>query len=261
MPETEKETSIRDLARYLRGMRKSLLDKMFFVDKIFEPVEGILDFGCAGGDLIKALHVFYSDYRYIGYDLNEEMIRTARENVPNAAFYSDWADIPVSFDHYLLNCSSVIHEVYAYGSAADVEEFWDRVFHSGFQYISIRDMMLSDTNKCPAEPGWLAAVRAAEAYRDHLADFEDVYGPIASEYDLMHYLLKYRYTQNWDREVRENYLPITREALLALIPEDYEIVYDRHEVYPFLHYRLKKDFGIDLNVPTHQKLIIKRRNP
>ena len=256
---SDEQTMIRDLSRYLRGMRKSLLDKMFFVDKIFEPVEGIVDFGCAGGDLIKALQVFYADYRYIGYDLSEDMIRTARQTVPAASFYSRWDDIDCDFENCLLNLSSVTHEVYAYGTASDVREYWDRVFQSGFRYISIRDMMLSDENRRPADPRWLDAVRAAEPFAGHLADFEEVNGPIESEYELVHYLLKYRYTQNWEREVRENYLPITRETMLSLIPEEYEVVYDFHEVYPFLHYRIKKDFGFTLTEPTHQKLILQRR--
>ena len=235
------------------------MDKMFFVDKIFEPIEGIVDFGCASGDLIKALQVFYSDFRYIGYDLSDEMIREARANVPTADFFSNWSDIPISFENYLLNCSSVIHEVYAYGTDEDVSVFWDRVFGSGFRYISIRDMMLSDNNRRDAESAWLAAVRASKEYAGHLSDFEAVYGTIKSEYDLVHYLLKYRYIQNWDREVRENYLPITREKLKSLIPDSYEIVYDNHEVYPFLHYRLEKDFGITMTIPTHQKLILRKR--
>jgi len=33
-------------------MQKSALDKMFFMDKVFEPFDAIVDFGCANGKLI-----------------------------------------------------------------------------------------------------------------------------------------------------------------------------------------------------------------
>lgn len=41
-----------DLKGYVQKTEKSLLDKMFFMDKLFDPVENILDFGCANGVLI-----------------------------------------------------------------------------------------------------------------------------------------------------------------------------------------------------------------
>lgn len=37
---------------YLHRMQKSVLDKMFFADKVFEPIEAIVDFGCANGKLV-----------------------------------------------------------------------------------------------------------------------------------------------------------------------------------------------------------------
>lgn len=41
-----------DLKGYVQKTEKSLLDKMFFMDKLFDPTENILDFGCANGVLI-----------------------------------------------------------------------------------------------------------------------------------------------------------------------------------------------------------------
>ena len=38
---------ISDLNIYLTRMQRSILDKMFFMDKVFEPFQYILDFGCA----------------------------------------------------------------------------------------------------------------------------------------------------------------------------------------------------------------------
>ena len=57
------------------------------------------------------LQYYFSEYSYIGYDISDEMIAAAKQNVPNAAFFTDWNDIHVPFDKSLLNISSVIHEV------------------------------------------------------------------------------------------------------------------------------------------------------
>ena len=46
---------------------KSIPDKMFFIDKVFDPFSSIVDFGCANGELIKALQALFDEYRYVGY--------------------------------------------------------------------------------------------------------------------------------------------------------------------------------------------------
>ena len=66
---------ISDLDIYLTRMQRSILDKMFFMDKVFEPFRYILDFGCANGELIRAMKQMFPDYDYTGYDISREMIR------------------------------------------------------------------------------------------------------------------------------------------------------------------------------------------
>lgn len=113
------ETPISDLSVYIKRMQKSVLDKMFFIDKVFDPFSSIVDFGCANGELIKALQALFNEYRYIGYDISDVMLSAARENVPSAEFYSDWNEIKVDFADSLLNISSTLHEVYSYSSKKD----------------------------------------------------------------------------------------------------------------------------------------------
>ena len=209
---------IKDMRIYLHRMQKSVLDKMFFADKVFEPIDAVVDFGCANGELIKALHAFWDDCRYVGYDISEKMIEAARENVPQADFTCCWDDLGVDPRKSLVNISSTIHEVYSYGTQADVDLFWQRIFHSGFKYVTIRDMMLSQAAFAPADPGAVRKVRANEKYARQLAEYEEIWGPITTRHDLAHYRLKYTYTQNWDREVRENYFPVTIEEIRAMTP-------------------------------------------
>ncbi len=250
---------INDMQVYTNRMQKSVLDKMFFMDKVFSPFSTLVDFGCANGELIKALQALFGEYRYIGYDISREMIDAAKENVTFAEFYSDWDEIKADFSDALLNISSTLHEVYSYGTDDEIETFWHRVFHSGFKYISIRDMMFSDRDREPADAGELSIVESDRIYATKRQDYEQIWGKIATRHDLVHYLLKYKYTENWEREVRENYVPITVEQLLRKIPKEYEIVYLDHFTLPFTAWQIKKDFDISLTTPTHIKLILKRK--
>lgn len=249
---------IQDMRIYLHRMQKSVLDKMFFADKVFEPIDAVVDFGCANGELIKALHAFWDDCRYVGYDISEKMVEAARENVPQADFTCDWEQLNVDPRRSLINISSTIHEVYSYGTGEDVRIFWQRVFHSGFKYVTIRDMMLSEAAFAPADPEDIRRVRENARYAAQLREYEAIWGPIATRHDLAHYLLKYTYTQNWDREVRENYFPITIEQLRGMIPANYRINWQQHTPLPYIAWQVKRDFGIDMTEATHGKLVIER---
>ena len=257
--------TISDRDRYITEMRKSMLDKIFFFDKVFEPFDTVVDFGCADGSLIKFCKDIFPNYNYIGYDVNPYMIEKARENCPHSRFTDKWEDIDINSSTSLLNVSSVIHEVYSYSSSEDVEEFWNKVFNSGFKYISFRDMMLSCThseekritdflNNCDT---------TTSKYLEKLNEFKEIWGTnrVLNSTQAIHYLLKAQYSfyGNWDREVRENYLPITIEEFLLKIPENYEIYYHEHYVFPYHRWWLWNNLRIELNTPTHFKIILKRK--
>lgn len=249
---------VTDLTGYINRMEKSLLDKMFFMDKLFDPIETILDFGCANGVLIRALSFLFPEHKYVGYDISREMIDLAKQTVPDADFYDTWDDMQISFENTALNISSTLHEVYSYGTEESVNEFWDRVFNSGFKYIAIRDMMLSNEIKLMSDIEDVNSAR--KLFPEKLAEYESLWGPITIRFNLIHYLLKYRYTENWDREVRENYLPVTKEELLSRIPDNYEIIYKEHYTLPFIKQQIQKDSGINLNDFTHFKLLLKKKD-
>ena len=96
--------------------------------------------------------------------------------------------------------------------------------------------------------------------RDYLKSFEDRWGTISDNYrTFMHYLLKYRYTDNWDREVNEDYLPVSLETVKSKIPNSYKIVYEQDFLLPFLKQQVKQDFNVDLTHSTHTKMIIQNK--
>lgn len=206
--------------------------------------------------------------KIIGYDLDQTMLNIARKKLPgNAVLTDDWNVVLKEIARYknpLLNLSSVIHEVYSYSSPEDVAKFWSQqVFGGNFKYITIRDMMPSvelTKNEIGNYKDDARKVRQ-KADRKSLDTFEEVWGSIYSEYkNFIHFLLKYKYTDNWEREVNENYLPITLEELESKIPSDYSIIYEKDFVLPYLRQEVKKDFGVELTHSTHVKMIIKNKS-
>ena len=134
-------------------------------------------------------HLF-PDYRYIGYDIEEEMLKIAREKNEGIEFYDKWEDIKVDFNKSLLNISSTIHEVYSYGTDEDIEVFWNNVFNSGFKYICIRDLMISENLTENVKDEDIETIRNYNP--KSLKDYEDIWGSIKDKKNFVHYLLKYK---------------------------------------------------------------------
>lgn len=241
---------------YTARMQKSVYDKMFFVDKIFDKnIDTFIDFGCADAELICHLRVFMPDVRFIGYDINNEFLEKARRKAPFAEFYSDWNDIKVDPSRTIVNLSSVLHEIYHYGSHEEIEQFWDRLRKPGFAYITIRDMFMPQALPC----GNLWRTKVLDAgYGEKLKDFESHWGPVHNTIDMIHFLLKYKYTENWEREVAENYMPMTPAALMKRFT-GYVAIHDRFEPLPYIVHQVQQDFGLDVSyIPTHLHLILRK---
>lgn len=58
----------------------------------------------------------------------------------------------------------------------------------------------------------------------HLAEFQSIWGNISNNKNLVHFLMKYKWVENWAREVRENYFPITIEEFLSKVPNNYVLI-------------------------------------
>ncbi len=265
------EVKIEDMEAYNQAMSKSMIDKMFFMDKLDESVQTVFDYGCADGVLIGTLAKLFPDMRYIGYDLDPEMIRKAGERcrgLDNVALFSSlddfaaWAGAKgLDFSKTAVNLSSLIHEVYSYGSAESIQAFWQFVTASGFGCIVIRDMCLDVSAHRPALKEDVIKVRSGFDPA-LIAQFEELHGSITDNWNLIHFLLKYRYTDNWEREVRENYLPVSVEEIMGKIAEQrgaYRLIYFDHYILPYIARTVKKDFDIYLKDYTHVKFIYERK--
>lgn len=253
-------TGISDYGTYTSGMSKSYQDKLFFLDKVKEDVDSIVDFGCADGTLIDCMSKIMPDTKFVGYDIDSNMVNLAKSKCDHK-FSTDFNECiqHVDPDKSLLNLSSVLHEVYSYSSIGEIDMFWDRVFYNGFNYIAILDLCASESMNRPSNINDVAKV-LQKANPVQLADYESIWGSIRENRNLVHFLMKYRYVENWQREVRENYFPLSLERLLSKIPTDmYEIVYFENYTLPFTANVIKEDFDIELHDNTHVKLLLRKK--
>jgi hypothetical protein len=248
---------ITDYTTYNNRMSLTMIDKLFFADKISPDL--VVDFGCADGFLLRQLKALKPDFFVIGYDTDVEMRKHSTKDIE---ITDDWNSIKKQIPSWAkaaLILSSIIHEVCHYRSKAEIDDFWKKVFETGFEYIVIRDMVPSRSIDRPSNVNDVKKAYHKFLHTKALNDFESVWGSIESNRQLVHFLLKYRYLEpNWDREVRENYLPVTREDLLAKIPNKYDVIFHEHYVLPYILQTVKDETGIEVKDPTHIKLILKR---
>lgn len=261
---------ISSFASYNANMKKSLMDKIYFIDKTEATV--FVDFGCSDGELIKFMNALFPEYTYIGYDISEEMIEAARVNITggsdinlpnNIHLYSEWDAVNRYLDKFYprvkkaIILNSVIHEVYSYSTLLAIDTFWEVVFGDMFDYVVIRDMLPSMSINKKSNINDIAKVRR-KANKSHLSDYENHWGSINENKNLVHFLLKYRWVENWEREVKENYFPLYVENFMEHITDDYVIDYYEEFVLPYTKRQILKDFGVELKDNTHIKCILRK---
>lgn len=253
-------TPINDYDIYVTRMEQSMVDKLFWLNIIPKSeYSTVVDYGCADGTFLQYVRRYNSDCAIIGIDIDETMLKLAKDKLYtnaqfiNAAFLSK----PAHLHDEVLNLSSIIHEIYSYSTAAEIKNFWKYV--KGHKYVCIRDMCID-----PATFKGFEVPQLPEKDTDELArraEFESIWGSLLEPQNFVHYMLKYRYVENWNREVRENYLPVSISELHEMAKAmGYEITYCDHFTLPFLKEKVKEDWGIDLTLPTHVKMIWKRKD-
>jgi len=258
---------IADSFRYTTEMAKPLIDKVFFLDKVDAAV--FVDFGCADGTMLGFIDRIFPDVDLVGFDNNEEMLEIARTQNPGGRtsihYTSSWNEVleivvraRAQDKKTCLVLSSVIHEAYSYLSETELTAMWKRIWGESeavFDYIAIRDMMVSRSTTRPADPLQVARIRQVFD-RKRLDEWEAQWGSIDENWSLVHFLLTYRYEHSWKREVKENYLPVSYEEFLSTIPPRYLPIFKEHFTLPFLRRRVREDFGFDIADRTHLKLVL-----
>lgn len=237
-------------------MSKPLQEKLRVAKFFPAGTKTVLDVGCADGVLTLAFAEMFPEIRFVGIDLNPEFIEIAKTKIgdrTNVSFEHGYLRErlanPERFD-VVLFCS-VLHEFFSYGEGistivkalADAHE----ILRPGGTLI-IRDMVLFDY--MAKSDLWIAKMIGKVKNKPEMnlliADFEKYFGEIKTTNQLNHFLLKYKYTDNWARECPENYTSVSFEQydrILGLLG-----MRDQHrESYtiPYLTGIWKEDFGLD----------------
>ncbi len=255
---------------YTDRMRRSMWDKAFFMDKI-PGTELVVDYGCADGSLIRFLHRMFPATEYVGFDIDRDMIALAEKSPePHVRYAADMDGVLAAVralgtepGRIAVNFSSVFHEVFHYGF--DRDRIRELLAALSPEYIIVRDMRYHDAEAARPVPAEVTARVRRRLPARQLADFEAAWGPISVRRNLVHLLLKYGYTENWERECAENYFSYTEEELLEVIDPAgaYEAVYDCRYTLPWCRRIVERDFGLSLGsaVTTHAAVILARRGP
>ena len=249
--------NIKDLDGYLRRMQNGMDDKLWWIKHIDSRI--IVDYGCADGALLQHIRELHPNHNLIGVDINPNMLEIARANVPDAIFMTveEFFNCKYDFSNATLILSSVIHEIYSYCNNAD--DIMDKLLNMDFEHIAIRDMFVKTDTTYQTVPIFIIDLLQKKTSKEMLVDFGECWGLPVTAKRLIHYLLKYRYTDNWEREVRENYLPIDIEPFIHMVSKYYKVDYFEHYTFPFLKEQIRKDIGIELDLPTHAKILLSKR--
>ena len=253
-------TPINNLKVYVDGMKKALDDKRFFVSMMHPDIDTVIDYGCGDGTLLDSLP---SDLNKYGYDLNPDMVllceRKGINMLPDLERIKDLAHF--NPDSTALILSSVLHEINSYCTPKEIKEFWNTVRDLGVKQIYVRDMVNFKSNDViNASDFELLYKNSNEAQLKRMKEFEEIWGSLVFERNFIHYLLKYRYVDNWKREKEENYLSVDLGDLLSLMNHaGYKESYMKLYTLPFLQKKVYDDFEIWLTGITHGKFVFTKQ--
>lgn len=275
MHDTLTSHTIADNDWYNAEMAKSLIDKIFFLDKVDAGM--FVDFGCADGILLSFIEKVFPGTVLVGFDTNPQMIEKAKARDPNSkvVYTADWNEVCALVEAYRIekgpgenkvcvSCSSVGHEIESYSDDEEKSLAYRRIWGEEeieWNYVAWRDMMASRCASRPADPIVVARVQQIfEAKHPGLiAQWEQRWGHLGENWSLLHLFLTYRYVANWEREYRENYLPRNYEDFMAAVPRKYMPIYQDRFTLPFLRRRVQEDFGVSLADTTHLKAVFELR--
>lgn len=202
-------TSIANNDIYLERMKAGLYDKTWWVDKIGPNTTTIIDYGCACGDLFRFIEDMFPDkFKFIGIETNEKFLVNA---YTEADYYRDIHDVECDWEHTVLVMNSVIHEIYSYLSDSAFRKILNYVFDKGVAHVAIREMDLSYVKDDDNEiVNWATdvAIVASNKYEKQWVEHLCTYPTNEKNHieQAVEFVLKYRYRENWAREVNERYL-------------------------------------------------------
>lgn len=257
---------IPDLKTYNQKMARTVIDKIFFLAHI--DAEVFVDFGCANGEVLRAISNFVPEAICIGYDVSQEMLNEAKWNSPTSFTFTSDRNYVEDLVRMLqtkgykvcLILSSVIHEVYSYSTPKEIRDFWRFVNETGFDYVALRDMTYHSTVSYPEIDYRNYENIENSKYSKELEDFEREWGMIkCNPKNALHFFLKYRYKENWDRELYEDYLPLSSTELQDHFSKNWKEIFKHSYTLPYIEKIVKEDFDVSIITDTHIQLIYAKK--
>lgn len=260
-----------DVNSYNNSMAAAIQDKLYFLPLLKdEGVRFVVDYGCADGTLIAALAPKYPHIKFIGVDNSEYMIYIAQsktKGMNNVSFCFGDQNFLREFDSCdssdtLVIFNSVLHEVFSYSKNNSSAEFWEILTQSNFRYVCVRDMYVSPRYKetwAWAQNEYVEIKRSElyqndAAFRGRLMDFFSHYE--MNDYNMIMFLLKFRYAKNWIRERDENYSPYMPGSIVSLLDRHYYLIMWDDYALPYNVEKINELFHFDIgNIKTHYKLV------
>ena len=247
-----------------RAMSKNAHVKSQFLDLEIVKAANVdvwVDFGCADGEVTKAISLKTPGKMIIGYD---------REPFDK---WRDLANVSLRFEHNFekiiaaiphdavvgVFAGSVFHEAYTDHVHPMV---WEKITMLKPSIVVVRDMMLWPEPSDPAPLINNIVKAASKNYPRHWQDFLRRWGGKSQGWwkNALHFLLKYRYRANWSYELREDYLVLSPQSLTRSAEEHgYFPIHMEAQSLTFLIDLWYKDLGIEIRHPTHGLLVFKNR--
>lgn len=240
---------------YLSRMSKPLAEKLQIVHLLPESPNEVLDVGCADGAVTIEMARMFPQTHFHGIDINPEFISIARDHsagLHNVTFETVYLRNLLAREQKFdaITFCSVLHEFASYGEGvtsvvkalSDAHELLKKKGR-----IVIRDMIFSEYKRHTdfMMGSVLEKIYAKKELTDLIHDFESHFGKLNDIYTINHFLLKYKYTDNWDREGHENYVPVTfdqYEQIFSLL--GMKILYKNSKLLPYFEEIWKADFGL-----------------
>lgn len=266
--------NIKDMNTYLTKMSKTFFDKAWFMSHLPDDIYTIIDVGCADGSFIEFLKKCGLDFEYIGIDNNPEMQALTKEK--GFTCYSSIKELKkntnISAKNTCIVLNSIIHELYSYYNDSVLTDIY--FFHP--KYIAIRDMMYNPIDRTrfylPIDDYNKIKDVLMEKYPEQFEQFLKIWCSQPRDKRVAHFLLKYIYKENWDREIQENYLPYDIDMIRKkfcgdiVFNDGYTIEFQEFYKLPYLVNKWKKDFELKKNpelneyvknINTHFKMLLK----
>lgn len=256
-------TPIANLAEYDNRMTRSVEDKLWFLDHFQVGGPDVwCDYGCADGFLMQQIRKI-GHKPTIGYDIDPNQIQACRDRGISSFVTSNLSEFFGEMKRLQpLKTGVILSSVYHEMSHLQRSVLFDDFAYNDVEYVAIRDMatnadLMDDTTHLRNK-----VIDRLSCHSPHamlrLEEFENRKGEISFGPFLVHYLLKYRYVQNWARELDEDYLINTQTLLTNAREAGYSPIRIDYYQLPWIVGNVKGFFDIDLPFTTHVKIMLKR---